>query len=153
MGKTIMLSALIQTSPPSEAEIQQDDKSSSKPRQLKLNSAFRTIPHKVKPRKPPSATLIVAPTSLLAQWSEEIQRSSKPGTIQVLVWHGHNRLDLEAVVDAGDDDDKTIKVVITSYGVLASEHAKSEKSSSSKSPVFEGKIEVFLNCFSDSHVP
>lgn len=135
-----MLSALIQTSLPTEAEIQQDENKLSKPRQLKLNNTFRTLPHKGERRKPPSATLIVAPTSLLAQWSEEIQRSSKPGTIRVLVWHGQNRLDLEAVIDADDDDDKAIRIVITSYGVLASEHAKSEKSSSSKSPVFEGKI-------------
>jgi DNA repair protein RAD5 len=44
---------------------------------------------------------------------------------------------LEDIVE-DDEDEKAIKVVITSYGVLASEHAKSEKSSS-KSPVFESK--------------
>ncbi|KAG5643141.1 hypothetical protein DXG03_001531 [Asterophora parasitica] len=134
MGKTIMLSALIHSSPPSE-----EDKvapQAAKPRQLKLNAAFRPAVQR-KPRKPSSATLIVAPTSLLAQWSDELQRSSKPGTVTTLVWHGQNRMDLEAAIEETDDDDTSIKIVITSYGVLASEHAKSEKSSNSKSPVFE----------------
>ncbi|KAJ8084639.1 DNA helicase rad5 [Marasmius tenuissimus] len=124
-------------------------------RQLKLNSAFRPITKRTKKRMAsPSATLIVAPTSLINQWGEEIERSSKPGTVEVRVWHGQNREDLEAFVDdeepeeidISDDDDgddqnttkkkptKTIKVVITSYGTLASEHAKSEKS---HCPVFE----------------
>lgn len=136
MGKTIMLSALIQTSPPSEAEDAEPTAASTKSRQLKLNSAFRPAPQR-KAQKPPSATLIVAPTSLLAQWSEELQRSSKPGTVKTLVWHGQNRLDLEASIEDNGDDDNTIKVIITSYGVLASEHAKSEKLSSSKSLIFE----------------
>lgn len=133
MGKTIMLSALIQTSPPCDPQTESTAQSTSKSRQLKLNNAFRPAPQR-KSSKPPSATLIVAPASLLSQWSEEIQRSSKPGTIKALIWHGQNRLDLEAAIEDDSDDDKSIKVIITSYGVLASEHAKSERS---KSPVFE----------------
>ncbi|KAF5385213.1 hypothetical protein D9615_001117 [Tricholomella constricta] len=134
MGKTIMLSALIHTSPPYEEDTVA--RQAAKPRQLKLNSAFRPAIQR-KPKRPSSATLIVAPTSLLAQWSEELQRSSKPGTVKTLVWHGQNRLDLEPAIEGTDDDDTCIQVVITSYGVLASEHAKSEKSSGRKSPVFE----------------
>lgn len=113
----------------------------TKVRQLKLNNAFKAAPQRKQPqtRKQPSATLIVAPTSLLSQWSEEMQRSSKPGTVKCLVWHGQNRLDLEAAIEDDDENDNTIKVVITSYGVLASEHAKSEKLGTSKSPVFDSK--------------
>ena len=81
-------------------------------------------------RKGPSATLIVAPTSLLAQWAEELQRSSEPDTLNAIVWHGQNRLDLDSAVD----NDGVINVVITSYGTLVSEHAKHERQSSS---VFE----------------
>ncbi|KAG6846036.1 hypothetical protein H0H87_006400 [Tephrocybe sp. NHM501043] len=134
MGKTIMLSALIHTSPPSANDLK--FLPVPKSRQMKLNAAFRPTVQR-KPQKPSSATLIVAPTSLLAQWSEELQRSSKPGSIKTFVWHGQNRLDLESMVEDSDDDDSCIKVVITSYGVLASEHAKSEKTSTSRSPVFE----------------
>ncbi|TFK41996.1 DNA repair protein RAD5 [Crucibulum laeve] len=132
MGKTIMLSALIQTSLPCDTDLEEESTAPSKGRQLKLNTAFRSAANKkAKFSKPSSATLIVAPTSLLSQWSEELERSSKPGTIKVLVWHGQNRMDIQVAVEDDDEDDKTIKVIITSYGVLASEHAKA------KSPVFE----------------
>ncbi|KAH8102375.1 SNF2 family N-terminal domain-containing protein [Cristinia sonorae] len=129
MGKTIMLSSLIQTAREAETSLHEDGQSSSKRRQLRLNNAFR-VERAPRPSKGPHATLIVAPTSLLAQWAEELQRSSKPDTLKTLVWHGQNRLDLEAAVD-GDDG---VDCVITSYGTLVSEHAKFEKS---PSPVFE----------------
>jgi DNA repair protein RAD5 len=136
-----MLSALILTN--REAELVDPTvaaKETSKHRQLKLDNAFRPLARqRPQSTKGPSATLIVAPTSLLNQWNEEIKRSSKPGAVKVLVWHGQNRLDLEAAVEADDDDDKLLRVIITSYGVLASEHAKGEKSGSSLSPVFQSK--------------
>ena len=133
MGKTIMLSALVQTSRGLESETETDDPSiSSKVRQMKINTAFRVIPRKALKVE---ATLIVAPTSLLSQWCEEIERSSKPGTVKTLIWHGQNRLDLEAAVEPDDDGDKTIKVIVTSYGVLASELARSERS-----PIFESEL-------------
>jgi DNA repair protein RAD5 len=138
MGKTIMISALIQTLREPDSPDDAEEPVSNKNRQLKLNSAFRTVT-KIKPQvyRGPDATLIVAPTSLLSQWSEELKRSSKAGTVDVLVWHGQNRLDLEAFASGDNEEDSTIKVVVTSYGVLASEHAKSEKLSGGKSPVFE----------------
>jgi DNA repair protein RAD5 len=141
MGKTVMLSALIQSSlAPQEHEEEATLDLPTKAKQLKLNKAFRTVnPQKQETRKLPSATLIVAPTSLLNQWAEELERSSKPGTFNVVVWHGQNRLDLEDLVEENEND-KTIKVVITSYGILASEHAKMEKSRSYKSPVFESEF-------------
>ncbi|PIL31409.1 hypothetical protein GSI_06110 [Ganoderma sinense ZZ0214-1] len=126
MGKTIMISALIQTARESEAPAE-DISSSSRAKQLRLNNAFRVVQKQPQQRKGPSATLIVAPTSLLAQWAEELQRSSKPDTVKVLVWHGTNRLDLDAAVD----EDDVIHIVITSYGTLVSEHAKHEKTPSS----------------------
>ncbi|KAF8079094.1 DNA repair protein RAD5 [Lyophyllum atratum] len=135
MGKTIMLSALIHTSPPSQEDTAPPPPPAAKRRQLKLNNAFRPVVQR-KSQKPSSATLIVAPTSLLAQWSEELQRSSKPGTVKTFVWHGQNRLDLETATEDTDDGDTSVKIVITSYGVLSSEHAKSEKSTS-VSPIFE----------------
>ncbi|KAJ6486097.1 DNA repair protein RAD5 [Mycena vitilis] len=133
---TIELAALIHTNcaPDTEQLPVEDPAPGTKHRQMKLNNAFKKTPRR-KTQAAPSATLIVAPTSLLSQWEGELQRCSKPGTLKVTLWHGQNRLDLEDVLE-DDTDEDTIKVVITSYGVLASEHAKSEKSSS-KSPVFE----------------
>lgn len=147
MGKTIMISALIHTNrdpePIEDARIA--EKGSGKRRQLKLNNAFRPIAKQCsKSTKGPSATLIVAPTSLLNQWNEEIHRSSQPGTVRVVVWHGQNRHDLNAAVEEDDENDKSLRVVITSYGVLASEHAKGEKSSSQLSPVFQSELERHL---------
>ncbi|KIL01052.1 hypothetical protein PAXRUDRAFT_128489 [Paxillus rubicundulus Ve08.2h10] len=134
MGKTIMLSALIHTNKDPEPVLDDAAKDSSRARQLKLDSAFRPILNNQKKRsmKGPSATLIVAPTSLLSQWSEELERSSTPGTVRVTVWHGQNRLDLDAL-ESDDDSDKGIPIVITSYGVVASEHSKLQKSSSQSS--------------------
>lgn len=136
MGKTIMLSALLQTArEPEEPRADSDPTKTSKKRQLKLNSVFRpTNKADKRPLRGPSATLIVAPTSLLSQWSEELQRSSKPGTLKVLIWHSQNRIDLESVLD-GDDP---VDVVITSYGTLVSEHSKFEKTSGGMIPaIFE----------------
>jgi len=151
MGKTIMLSALIQTALPfGEAEEEQETR--VKPRQLKLNSAFRAVDkRKAKVSKPPSATLIVAPTSLLNQWSEELQRSSKPCTLEVIVWHGQNRTDLESFVEDDEDDNATMKVVITSYGILASEHAKVDRLGNLKSPIFQSKsfVPLLLSMLTD----
>ncbi|KAJ7640954.1 DNA repair protein RAD5 [Roridomyces roridus] len=136
LGKTIMLAALIHTNcePDTSKEPAEEPTAGTKqPRQLKLNAAFKKTPRR-KAQNDPSATLIVAPTSLLTQWEAELLRCCKPGTLKVLLWHGQNRLDLEDVLEDEDEDEdglKPIKVVITSYGVLASEHAKF------KSPVFE----------------
>ena len=144
MGKTIMISALIHTN--RDPEFIEDTMIAAKDvgrrRQLKLDNAFRPITKRhLKSTKGPSATLIVAPTSLLNQWNEEIHRSSQPDTVRVVLWHGQNRHDLYAAVEEDDENDKSLRVVITSYGVLASEHAKGEKSNSQLSPVFQSELE------------
>ncbi|KAG2138689.1 SNF2 family N-terminal domain-containing protein [Suillus bovinus] len=135
MGKTIMLSALIHTNRDPETILPDDtSKDLARIRQLKLGNAFRSkaLRQTKKSTKGPSATLIVAPTSLLSQWHEELQRSSAPGTLKVSIWHGQNRLDLGGIEDDSMDD-ASITVIITSYGVLASEHSKFLKSGSQSS--------------------
>ncbi|RXW22669.1 hypothetical protein EST38_g3186 [Candolleomyces aberdarensis] len=135
MGKTIMLSALIQTALPLESDIRPEESNQRKgAKQLKLDPSFKAVARKTGPSKPPSATLIVAPTSLLAQWAEELQRSSKIGTLDVIIWHGQNRLDLDSMTDEDGEEKAPLKVVVTSYGTLASEHAKMEKY---RTPIFE----------------
>ncbi|KAF9011125.1 SNF2 family N-terminal domain-containing protein [Cyathus striatus] len=129
MGKTIMLSALIQISLPSESDLQPETEQ-GRSKQLKLNNNFRPS----KKTKPSSATLIVAPASLLNQWR-----------LSIFLWHGQNRLDIDAIL-ADNDDDEKIKVVITSYGTLASEHAKLDKS---RSPIFE--VEWFRVVLDEAH--
>lgn len=131
-----MLSALIQTSHASQEESKD---APNKAKQLKLDSAFKPIAQrKANKSKPPSATLIVAPTSLLNQWADELTRSSKEGTFDILLWHGQNRLQLQSLIDDVDDKDTRIKIVITSYGVLASEHGKAQ------SPVYDSMFSLSL---------
>ncbi|TDL28160.1 hypothetical protein BD410DRAFT_870386 [Rickenella mellea] len=147
MGKTIMVSALIQTNRCTIAEsIQPGDSTRlARPRQLRLDAAF-----KPDVKAPPAisrvhATLIVAPTSLLEQWSSELRRSSANDSIKIMVWHGQNRSDLEAALEG----DKPVDVVITSYGVLYSEHTKAEKTANSFSPIFE--IEWYRVVLDEAH--
>ena len=144
MGKTIMLSALIQTA----GEPEPPDLTSriSKRKQLRLDNAFRSqaktsgfTGSSPPPTTGPTATLIVAPTSLLTQWHDELLRSSKPDTLKVLVWHGQNRLDLESLVEQGSDaKSKGVDIVITSYGTLVSEFSKTQGDKPT-SPVFDSE--------------
>lgn len=134
-----MISALIHTNKGPEP-INRDDKESSRGRQLRLDSAFRAVPlnETKRPAKGPCATLVVAPTSLLSQWSDELERSSVSGTVRVIVWHGQNRLDLDGL-ETEEDSETGIPVVITSYGVLASEHSKFEKTNG-QSSVYQSNV-------------
>ena len=122
-----MISSLLQTNRDFSKEdlARQDTLRNAKPKQLKLDSAFRPV--KTKRTVLSRATLIVAPASLLDQWCTELQRSSEKGALNVLVWHGQNRDDLESMIDTTDESD----VIITSYGTLAAEHARVGKTSKS----------------------
>jgi DNA repair protein RAD5 len=141
MGKTIMLSSLIQSNRgnPNEAEDDpMDGRCPSKVKQLKLDKAFKPTQKAISAASKSRATLIVAPASLLDQWSSELQRSSQRGTVNVIVWHGQGRNDLQSLIDADD----AIDVVITSYGTLASEHAKTERGGMSSSPIYESMFRL-----------
>ncbi|KAF9650357.1 hypothetical protein BDM02DRAFT_3223262 [Thelephora ganbajun] len=152
MGKTIMIASLLHTnrflpdlpssSPPPSLKLNNQflpdgPKEKSKPRQVRLQAAFKNHSN-AKSTRLPSATLVVAPTSLLSQWAEELRRCSQEGTMEIHVWHGHNRFSLHEALYPDEVEDKRIQVVVTSYGVLASEHAKYEKSvRKSESSIFE----------------
>ena len=144
MGKTIMLSALIQTA--CDPEPPDPSYRVSKHKQRRIENAFRgcaksSTSGDVTPpaqTKGPSATLIVAPTSLLTQWQDELLRSSRPDTMKVMVWHGQNRLDLESMVAQRDIKGAKMIVVITSYGTLVSEYSK-KQSEELVSPVFDSE--------------
>lgn len=74
-----------------------------------------------------SATLIIAPTSVLGNWEEQLMTHVKPGVLRVCVYHGsHGSGDrTEAAVRAAD-------VVITSYATLQSEHKAANGGGGSK---------------------
>ena len=57
-------------------------------------------------------TLIVAPTSAMMQWHQEIENNTKEKTLSILVYHGTTRKDLVP------KDLMDVDVVLTSYPVL-----------------------------------
>ncbi|KAL8292853.1 hypothetical protein RQP46_000547 [Phenoliferia psychrophenolica] len=62
----------------------------------------------------PTATLVVAPMTLLSQWCDELERSSGGG-LTVCMYYGADRANVQEQIDAGVD------VVVTSYGTLVSD--------------------------------
>lgn len=73
-----------------------------------------------------------APISLLTQWQSELDRSSKPGTLRTLIWHGLHRANLAEALGPQPAGERPVDVVITSYGTLSSEYANVEKGKSSQ---------------------
>ncbi|KAJ8568436.1 hypothetical protein K7X08_027969 [Anisodus acutangulus] len=78
----------------------------------KFSSLDMLLKHK--PTLLPGGNLIICPMTLLGQWKAEIEAHSQPGVLSVYVYYGHTR-SKDAKVLARSD------VVLTTYGVLASE--------------------------------
>jgi DNA repair protein RAD5 len=147
LGKTIMVASLIHANMPSQprrsksqehSSSSSDDESysgddSEKPyvpspvakqkRQSKLNlgpvngssSKARSTPARAGRY---NATLVIAPTSLLNQWRDELVRSSK-GNLQVLVYN--DQKDMSTLVEELDGG---VDVVVASYGKVGVEFDK-----------------------------
>ncbi|KAG8862978.1 DNA helicase rad5 [Tulasnella sp. 330] len=122
MGKSIMVSALLHTnSTPDTVDSHTLSEPTTKTRkQPTLNFKFASRSNSR--ARQPSATLIVAPLSLLSQWKAEVDRSSQRGSMKTVIFHGTTRRDLETLTDTEDENEHV--VIITSYGTLASEHAR-----------------------------
>ncbi|KAL1976584.1 hypothetical protein VTN31DRAFT_2866 [Thermomyces dupontii] len=69
----------------------------------------------------PYTTLVVAPTSLLAQWESEAQKASIPGTMRTMIYYGAGRSpDLQELCRA-ENANEAPHMIITSYGVVLSD--------------------------------
>ncbi|KAL4920456.1 DNA repair protein rad5 [Aspergillus aurantiobrunneus] len=69
----------------------------------------------------PYTTLVVAPTSLLAQWENEALKASNDGSMRVLMYYGNEKaVSLRELCSAGNA--AAPNVVVTSYGVVLAEH-------------------------------
>ncbi|KAI8613212.1 SNF2 family N-terminal domain-containing protein [Chytriomyces sp. MP71] len=66
--------------------------------------------------KTKKATLIVAPTSLILQWREEIRTRVAGGTFKCLVYYGKDKKDIKSAPALNQYD-----IVITSYGTVTQE--------------------------------
>jgi DNA repair protein RAD5 len=70
----------------------------------------------------PYTTLVVAPTSLLAQWETEAQKASAPGSLRTMIYYGSDRTaNLQTLCSAANHT-MAPHVIITSYGVVLSEY-------------------------------
>lgn len=99
LGKTVQSIAVILSNPRPEKGVEPENKK---------NKILPTVG---------KGTLIVAPLALIKQWEAEINdKVSKSHSLKVLVHHGPSRT-------KSADKLKTYDVVITTYQVLASEHA------------------------------
>uniref|UniRef100_A0A093V2A7 DNA repair protein rad5 n=1 Tax=Talaromyces marneffei PM1 TaxID=1077442 RepID=A0A093V2A7_TALMA len=109
LGKTIEMMSLVHTNretptaPTSTNEL---------PRQ---SSASGIVPA-------PYTTLVVAPTSLLAQWESEAQKASAPGTMKTLIYYGSDRTTNLKTLCARANGVNAPNVIVTSYGVVLSEY-------------------------------
>jgi DNA repair protein RAD5 len=70
----------------------------------------------------PFTTLVVAPTSLLAQWESEAQKASAPGTMKTLIYYGSDRTTNLKTLCARANGVNAPNVIVTSYGVVLSEY-------------------------------
>ena len=138
MGKTIMVSALIHTARVDEEEDAiKGNSGEHHQQQVTIDKTFRPVYKNKRRKRTPKTTLIVAPTSLISQWASELRRSSQKGSLHVIVWHGAGRLDLQGEIDAGVD------VVVTSYGVLASEYGRQVNGKGYRSLIHQSKSYMF----------
>ncbi|KDN45911.1 hypothetical protein K437DRAFT_223989 [Tilletiaria anomala UBC 951] len=141
LGKTIMVASLIHANRPSadeadscadEQDEEEDVKRDSKKAKLEhdagdahvangkvASEAVRRRITKSSGIQRGRATLVVAPMTLIGQWSDELQRASKAGTLNVMLYYADSKGNLVHQLQSGDVD-----VVITSYGTLAREYAK-----------------------------
>ncbi|GAA5955129.1 hypothetical protein JCM3765_003203 [Sporobolomyces pararoseus] len=145
LGKTIMVASLIHTITPwdptgtgqqipqqqgeEEEQVKQESRfilqTQSRLSSSSKNSSSSSSTSK-RPRLPPStprATLVVAPMTLLSQWCDELERSSKNnkkkgGGLRVLMYYGSGRMSGKNLLE---EIQSGVDVVVTSYGILCSD--------------------------------
>ncbi|KAF1807973.1 hypothetical protein P152DRAFT_406374 [Eremomyces bilateralis CBS 781.70] len=117
VGKTIQAIALIMTNPRPVAELSAATKPTTKKDKM--------------PSSISKCTLIVAPVAVVSQWQEEIKDKVSPGHApRVLVHHGAKRSKSAKELEKHD-------IVITTFGILHTEHAaSSNEPDGPKAPLF-----------------
>ncbi|CAD6892456.1 unnamed protein product [Tilletia caries] len=154
LGKTIMMCSLIHANRPrpdgEESSDEEGDDDPDSPRgarlqQQSIKSAFSgsagpkgswTLPRK-------KATLVVAPMSLVGQWTDELERASEAGTMNVLkYYHQSDKAQLVPRLAEGSVD-----VIVTSYGMLVSEYTRLLQLGENASSSGAGKMETTCPLF------
>lgn len=133
MGKTCMMTSLIHANreddEPEPSQPAMEEEAPSKRRkfvQVTLSSKWQAVANAPKPKLlPPRATLVVCPVSLAAQWKDELEKMSSPGSVTAALWYGNDRADISRLL--AQEGKKRVDVVITSYGTLGSEFTRWKK--------------------------
>ena len=71
----------------------------------------------------PYTTLVIAPTSLLAQWESEAQKSAQSGTMNTMVYYGTEQATNLRKLCCATNAASAPHVIVTSYGVVLSEYS------------------------------
>lgn len=125
LGKTISTMALIHAGLDEQQKERQNEKTAQ----------FQNIVRDMEsnPDYAQSTTLIVTPMSLLSQWESEAYAASKSGTLRVLVYYGASvsnvtgGKDLKWLLCGPGAKERAPHIIITTYGVVASEHGTLKK--------------------------
>ncbi|KAG5300791.1 DNA repair protein rad5 [Histoplasma ohiense] len=104
-----------------------------------------------RPVPAPYTTLVVAPTSLLAQWESEAMKASKEGSMKVLVYYGSDKTaDLRKLCFMSNPNSSP-NLIITSYGVVRSEHSQLAGRSAMNSSVGLFSVDFFRVILDEAH--
>lgn len=117
LGKTIEMLSLIHThmSPEQQAAMTRNGSSKSSSSLPSVQKASTYI------ESAPATTLVVAPMSLLAQWASEAEKTSRNGSLKILMYYGTEKnVDLKTLCCTANASSAP-NVIITSYGVVLSE--------------------------------
>ncbi|KAL2860701.1 SNF2 family N-terminal domain-containing protein [Aspergillus lucknowensis] len=101
----------------------------------------------------PYTTLVVAPTSLLAQWESEALKASLPGSMKVLMYYGNEKsVNLRELCSTGNAT--APNVIVTSYGVVLAEHRQqlSITASASWTPGNLFSVDFFRVILDEAHI-
>ncbi|KAI8819951.1 SNF2 family N-terminal domain-containing protein [Fimicolochytrium jonesii] len=129
LGKTLETLALIHTNRPTQEEMGQ----SSWTNQFQPFARYAAKGNSTDSVLPSSrATLVVCPLSLLSQWRDEVTERFRPGTLSHAVFYGTERSLKISDLTSKDAPD----VVITTYGVVASEWQATVKTNKRASLIF-----------------
>lgn len=102
----------------------------------------------------PYTTLVVAPTSLLAQWESEALKSAKPGATRVLVYYGAEQSSNLRNICSTANGGSAPRVIVTSYGVVLSEFRQQTSQPSFSTGVQGGlySVEFFRIILDEAHM-
>jgi DNA repair protein RAD5 len=149
LGKTIEMLSLIHSHRP-------EPEASTKSHPAMPFVDYSSLTPSLSSRKPvpaPHTTLVVAPTSLLSQWESEAMKASEPGTMKVLVYYGSDKaVDLRSLCHSWNSADAP-NLIITSYGVVRSEHGRMASNSSRNDMPNTGlfSVEFFRIILDEAH--